>query len=319
MIFVDLSAEKLATFETCPRRYIWTGKYQALRVSLMGALYRALDAGLRAEKDPEQAAQNELLALAASPGLDVTGHDVYSIAMSHARLAGIVSVALRSASTAPWSPWPDGKVVLNGYPTHGWRSACYDSGDGAPRRIVLVDHWSSDRKAQEMRGWRTLGEACALRKPILLTAVTIGHSSDKRRVSPWTRCYQHPRNRQFRFKRTTSTEVFGATWLPFWREDLEISTADWLTQMQKDGCMEDLVNTASVAVPARRDAYAQEMMRMADEMEGGNQGPGRPRDYPPMRLAGCYGFSPCPFLCVCHGASPPRPETYGFVPLSALD
>ena len=310
-----LNAEKLSTWETCPRRYQWQNRYQALRVSPLRALYMALDAGLRAESNPERAAENELLALAASPGLDVLGPNVYPIAMHYAKLAGILSVALRSASDAPWCPWPDGKMVLNGYPTHEWRSACYDAGDGHPRRIVLVDRWSDDREAQELRGWRTLGEACALRKPIVVTAVTIGASHEKRRVSPWTRCYQHPRNRQFRFKRTTSAEDFGANWLKLWREDLEIPTADWLTRMRKDGCMEDLVHTVSVPVPARRDDYARQIMRIADEMGGMNPPPGRAPEHPPMRLAGCYTFNPCPFIVVCHGASPHRPELYGFLPI----
>jgi hypothetical protein len=69
---MSLSTERLAVWELCPRRAIWTNRY-ATRVSLMGALYRALNAGLTAEKSPEQAAQNELLAIASNPGLDIYG------------------------------------------------------------------------------------------------------------------------------------------------------------------------------------------------------------------------------------------------------
>jgi hypothetical protein len=32
-------------------------------------------------------------------------------------------------------------------------------------------------------------------------------------------------------------------------------------------------------------------------------------EVPPMRLAGCHGFSPCPFLGVCPGT---KPELFGF-------
>ena len=71
----------------------------------MGALYRALDAGLKAEKSPEQAAQNELLGIASNPGLDIYGGAVYSIATHFAWLAGVISQALRTAFLAPWSDW----------------------------------------------------------------------------------------------------------------------------------------------------------------------------------------------------------------------
>jgi hypothetical protein len=175
--------------------------------------------------------------------------------------------------------------------------------------VVLVDRWSDDRKAQEMRSWRSIGEACALKSPIMLTAVTIGSSKDGRRISPWTRCYQHPRNRTYRFKRKTSQEDFGATWKPIWREDSGFPTAEWLTRMQKDGCMADAVQTCSVPVPPRRGDYVREIQRIALDIERWQE---RVGETPPMRLAGCYGWSPCIFLGVCHGAAAPVPENYHF-------
>jgi hypothetical protein len=288
-----LSSEKLVTLETCPRRFLWTGKYRT-RVSLTRALYIALDAGLRTEKDPESTAENELLALAASPGLDIVGHDVYAVAMHFAKLAGILAAALRSAWKAPWV-----KVGAE-----DWSSACYTGVDDVVRRIALVDNWSDTRRQQEVFGWRTLGEVCALNRPILVTAVTIGQAREKRRHSAWTRCYRHPRNRTFRFQRKTSEEDFSKTWAPVWREDSGIKTADWLKQMREDGSITDLVHTVEVPVPKGREAYLAEMSRSALEMDA-------LPDVPSMRLSGCHGFSPCPFLGVCPGD---EPEKYGFRP-----
>lgn len=300
-----LSAEKLSIWELCPRRFIWTQKYGMPRISLVAALYRSVDAGLRSDKDPERAAENEFLALAASPGLDILGHDIYAIAMHHAKLAGIVSVALRSGSDGPWMPWGD--TTLAG--GHTWHSGCYNAGDGVARRVVLADRWGDDRKSQEMRSWRTLGEACALKQPIAVTAVTIGAAKDRRRISPWTRTYQHPKNRMYRFRRLSSEEDFSATWNRLWREDAGVSTTDWLTQMKKDDCMKEAVQTALCPAPPRRESYVREMQRYAIDMVRLEE---RVGDQPPMRLAGCYGFSPCIFLPVCHGAAPPVPENYGF-------
>lgn len=284
-----LSSEKLVTYETCPRRFLWTGRYRT-RVTLSRALYLALDAGLRTEKDPERTAENELLAIAASPGLDIVGGDVYAVAMHHAKLASVIAVALRSAWNNPWRPVS--------HEEH-WASACYETASGDIRRIALVDNWSDSRRQGEIHGWRTLGEVCALNRPILVTAVTIGNSRDKRRHSAWTRCYRHPRNKTFRFQRKTSEEDFSKTWAPVWREDSGIKTDEWLTQMRADGAIADLVHTVEVPVPKGREAYLGEMKRLAGEMEG-------LPEVPPMRLSGCYGFSPCPFLGVCPEANPEK-------------
>ena len=263
------------------------------RISPLRAVYLALDAGLKTDKDPERTAENELLSLAARPGLDIEGGDVYAVAMSHAKLAGILAAALRSAWQEPW------KQIA---PTPTWESACYDAGDGHIRRIALVDRWSGDRKQQEIGGWRTLGEVCALNRTVLVTAITIGTSQDKRRHSAWTRCFRHPRNRTIRFQKRSADEEFSANWEKAWREDAGIKTADWLKMMKEDGCMTDLVHTVQVPVPRGRDAYLKEMERIAGEMAG-------LPEVPPMRLAGCHGFSPCPFLSVCPDTDP---KAHGF-------
>lgn len=299
-----ISGERLSIFDDlCQRRYVWLGKYHA-RVPLVKALYHSIDAGLMtAKENPDQVAENELLALAANPGLDVTGHDVYAIAMHYAKLAGILTAVLRSASSAPWRRLDElGIETPIGTPLT-WRSACYDAGDGIPRRIVLVDRWSEDRKLAERRNWRTLGEAVALDRSIVLTAIAIGQTYEKRRVSPWTKAYRHPGNRTLRYRKRDG-EAFGSKWLPIWRENSDLTTLEWLEGMQHDGCM-DQIASVKVPVPERREDYLAEMLRIASEME--NIG-----EVPPMRLAGCHGFSKCPFTSVCFGAKPPLPENYGF-------
>jgi len=290
-----ISADQLVSFETCPRRYHWTPKYENLRVPLLRALYVALHAGLLAETDPERAATDKYLSLAASPGLDIEGHDVYAIAMHHAKLAGIVATALRSTTTAPWTLFPA---------TDTWESACYDMGDGKPRRIVLVDRWSDSRKQEEIYSWRTMGEVCGLDQEIFVTAVTIGPSKDKRRHSAWTRGYRHPQNSTLRFKLNNGKQ-FSSDWLSQWREDAGVPTGDWLGKMTDDGCMVDMVHTMSVPVPTRKDQYIAEMDRLSGEIVA-------KREKPPMRLAGCFGFNPCPFVRVCHGSLPHEPFRYGF-------
>lgn len=288
------SAEQLVAQEVCPRRRAWSEQYEGFRVSLTGALYTAMRAGLTTAADPEKTAEDALLALAARPGLAVEGPEIYSIAMSYAKLAAILAVALRSGG-APWALCPA---------TDTWVSGCYNAGDGVPRRLVLVDRWSKDREAQESTNWRTVGELVALETPILITLVEIGTTRGGRRISPWTRAYRHPKNNTCRFRKLHGPDTF-AGWNPVWREDCELKTKDWLDLMTKDGCM-DAIQTRRVGLPARPERYLTQIESMKVEMD-------RP-GLPPMRLAGCHdrASGECPFLVVCHGPKEEDPARYGF-------
>ena len=297
-----INAEKLSTWELCARRAVWQERYVNLRVSLIRALYMALDAGLCTDKDPEKAAENQFLSLARDPGLDILGSDVFAIAVHYSKLAGILALSLRSAFAKPWehvgmAPLPKGIA---------WKSSLYIA-EAKLRRIVLVDHWSDDRRMEERWNWYTVGEVCALNIPFLLHAITIGKSQEKRRYSPWTRCTQAPHTNVFRFKRKKSTEGFAPSWREAWREDCDIPTEHWLTRMREDGCMTDLVHTLEIPKLPSKDAYLKEMVRMAREIE-------RAPELPNMRLKGCFGFAPCPFRFVCHDElNPPEPELFGFM------
>ena len=84
-----INAEMLSTWELCPRRAVWQERYINLRVSIIRALYMALDAGLTTTDDPEKAAENHFLSLSREPGLDILGADVFAVAVHSAKLAGI--------------------------------------------------------------------------------------------------------------------------------------------------------------------------------------------------------------------------------------
>lgn len=290
-----LSSERISTYELCPRRMAWTERYSLPFLSPIRALHVALNAGLTtASPNPERIAVDTVITLARSPGLDLIGN-IYSLAMHYAKLAGVLTAALRSGSD-PWLPLtpttlPDGSQ---------WSSACYTvPGAELPVRIALVDRWTDDRRRGELGGWRTVGEVCALNSPINLTAINIGPALHQRRHSAWTRCYRHPRNRTFRFQRRHSEEDFSRTWTKLWREDCDLATRVWLDKMHEDGCMDDLVAHITVPVPSRRAAYLLELERMAGQIA-------TLPTTPEMRLAGCWGLSPCPFTTVCPGTNPTR-------------
>lgn len=292
-----LSSEILTSYDACERRGLWMRLYDRFRVPPLAALYRALDAGLTGEK-PEQAGHT-IMTIAAQEGLDVTERAVYEIAVHYAHLANILATFLRGQGPA-WIRVKD--VPLGG---HLWHSACYEAGERI-RRIALVDYWSDDRRDQELRGWRSQAEMAALGRPLILNALSIGQTQAGRRVSHWARSWAHPQNKRIRFKRTTgTTEGFAATWNKIWRENSDLTTEQWLDQMQRDRALDEVVHTVLAEVPARAQEVRQDMLRIAREMT--DQKP-----LPPMRRAGCYGFSPCPFLGVCYGNQKPVPSLYGY-------
>ena len=101
---------------------------------------------------------------------------------------------------------------------------------------------------------------------------------------------------------STQKEDFSRTWAKLWREDCDLGTLPWLTKMHEDGCMDSLVARVTVPVPIRRISYLMELERMA-------AGIASLPPVPEMRLAGCWGLSPCPFTSVCPGTDP---EQWGF-------
>lgn len=292
-----MNAQDLTDYELCERRMRWTRDYVPFRISLIGALYKGLHAGLTS-KDPETSAKNAVMEAAANPGLDVDGRS-YDLAVHLAHLAGIIAVYLRGKD----EPW---KLVV---PVNGWEPAVYEL-DERIRRVVLVDHWTDDRKLQEARSWRTVGEICALDRPMLLNAISISQSVNGRRVSHWTRAFTHPQNGHIRFQ-PKHVEKFAGSWEKVWRESSQVKTEEWLATMQQDEAFVDLVHSLKIPVPKRRQEFLADMKRMGERIEG-------LPEVPPMRRSSCMGFSPCIFREVCHGPERKMPEYVGFLPVKAL-
>jgi hypothetical protein len=292
-----LTSEILTSYDACERRALWASQYERFRTPPLAALYRALDAGLTGEK-PEMAG-HALMHIAATESLDVRTYAVYDAAVHYAHLATLLATYLR-AKGPPWTHVEDATLGR-----HQWRSACYETGGKEMRRLALIDHWSDDRRDQEMRGWRTYGEMAVLNRPVLLNAIAIGSVHQGRRVSAWTQAWTHPKNRHIRFKRKASSESFSGAWLKQWREHADLTAEQWLDQMARDGIFADLVHTTLVPVPPRIEETVGDMKRIARELES-------MQAVPPMRRTGCYGFSPCPFLAVCYGAQEAVPSVHHF-------
>jgi hypothetical protein len=297
-----MNSQDLQVYELCPRRFVWTSSFVAFRISPLAALYQAIHEGLVGNGEAD--AKTKLISLASMPGLDINGPDVYDVATHYAFLAGVIVTYLRGRDDA----WKLVKPTSKPFP---WEPSVYESPDGRIRRIVLVDRWSEDRKVEEARSWRSIGEICVAGREMLLNALVIGSTHNKRRTSHWTRALTHPRNKGIRFKKRSGGPEFAGSWEPVARESWTGTTEDWLGAMQTDDCFEEAVHSLRISIPPRRQEFLDDMARMHKEMAGLEEDP-------PMRRSGCFGFSPCVFSDLCHGRDRETPATRGFLKYSDL-
>ncbi len=290
-----MNADTLERYDRCRRLVAWDLQYVNFRLSPIRALYLALDEGLTGGD-----AENKLMELAANPGLDLEGADVYALAKHYAALAATLTTYLRD------TPWVKTQPVQN------WTTQCYDSGQEL-RRVVLVDRWNDQRKMSEIRSWRTVAETSMLNRPMLINFIVIGSTIEGRRVSPWTRTVAHPVSKQIRFaKKSHKIDGFAASWVPVWRENWEGSTLEWLAGMQKDGVFTELVHSVRVPVSPRRDDIVRDINRISDAIAS------LPRN-PPMTRSACYQRTPCRYVDVCHSPKGGTPADHGWFPLSELE
>jgi hypothetical protein len=146
-----------------------------------------------------------------------------------------------------------------------------------------------------------------LERPMLLTAIVIGHTSSSRRLSHWTKAFTHPKNGTIRFERREYLgKGFSGTWGTVFRERSGIKTHDWLNAMNKDSAFDSLVHNLRIPVPVRREEFVDDIYRMRDEIS-------RLPEVPPMRRSGCHGFSPCIFRDVCFAPERVTPKEVGHI------
>jgi hypothetical protein len=280
-----LTTSDFENFDTCERKYLWSRKWLFPRISLMGAMYKALDAGL--VSGSPQTAKDTLMSLAANPGLDIQGYAVYDIAVHHAALIEILTTYLLGKGEA-WIPAHPVKLD-----NHEYQPESYLMPDGRLRRVVLCAWFDDARKLKEAHGWRTVGDIAATGRPMLLNALTIGNSRQGMRHSPWTRGFLHPTNKTLRIQRVAQREKepFSDSWKKVWRERTDFGIPEWLKVMQQDNAFEGNVNSFAVPVSENRELLEREMLERIKEMATAKDR---------MRRSGCFGLSPCGFAKVCH-------------------
>jgi hypothetical protein len=278
-----ISTEDFVQHDTCQCFHTYTARYEPLRVSLNYALNESISAAFEANNPAY--ASDKVMALAASPGIEIESKNLYPSVVHHNRLAELLATYLLSV----------GEVTTPAPITCKWgeyQPKSFLTPDGRLRRVILCDRWNTDREHLERMSWRTVADSAITNRPMLLNVLIIGGVRDGFRPSVWTKGYEHPENKTIRVQRREG--LFGDTWKPVYREQTDLKPIEWLKIMQQDGAFEGRVFSFTVDVPSNRDEVLEQLALMASEMGSLRQ-----------TRSACYRFKPCTFLPSClSGKSP---------------
>lgn len=242
-----IDAACMESWEGCRRRWTWQQNHELIRVTPMGALYRAIDQYLTADKVEPDVIKAWIMTEAGERGIWSKRQDTYDMMTNYAHLAECVARILRQPSAGPIEKHRPIEIAKR----MEWQPNSYLIDNGLRiMRVVLVDHWDEDRQASELHSWRTVGDVCTTELPMTLRVIVIGHNREGRRHSAWTKGQQHPVNRQLRFARKHGkADGLAASWKTVWREECGINAQAWLEQMSRDGVLRELAFDRPVKVP----------------------------------------------------------------------
>jgi len=307
------TAELLTAFELCPRKGFWSQSWEQNRLNPGRIVSEGIKVAVRATGQREtpfgEVAGDAVMQLATDRGLDTNSHRIYESALHHACLADLLTTVVRKPSDPAWETPP---------PVQYWMSGCFVTPDGNTlRRIVLVSHWSDERKESESRSWFSLGEMTHYDLPMQMIVFVICQQKDGLRSSPWTRGFLHPRSHQLRFRKKSrsTSEVFNEKWEQIKREDhAEITRETWLEAMLRDDVLPEVCMRIDLPRPSKdqslriRQMASQKLERLYTLNEK-----------PEANLSSCDWPLPCPFKKCCHILPEVDPsEKMGFVSLESL-
>lgn len=235
----------------------------------------------------------------ANPGLEVSGHDPYKIALDFCACLETIITTLGRRPLLKLSPVASKPLVGTNVE---WSFLSHEDERGELHRIITVDRFDDDRLSQEMHSWFVFGDVCMHRKPMHLHFIEIGQLRDGRRHTPWARAWQHEyiANR-LKFQRKGNKELQGAAWKAVFLSDSNAHTAEtWVEQMESEGVAETLIHDVEVSVPSldHIKAFKRDLKTEADQMQRWEQSVTNPQMVPMSRSA-CDNPFPCPMQAIC--------------------
>lgn len=281
-----MNTSDFVNHDRCARFRTWSSRYELPRIPLSEALHLGLRAGL-IEGD-QAAAYAKFMTLAANPGLDIEGRDIYDIAVHHAQMLEVLTAYL--TTDGPWQP-----ALPVSFAGGTFEPMSFQLPDGRLRRVVLCSTWNEMRGLEEKYSWWTMADVAATGRPMLVNVMVIGSSQGGYRRSPWTTGYLHPENGILRIRKKEGQ--FTDRWKKMYREQTDRTTLQWLSKMQQDEAFDGIVESFSVDPPDA--SVLKDMERIAAEIrQNGTE----------MRRSGCFQKVRCPMADLCHGSAYKTPS-----------
>lgn len=288
---MNLSAALYDTFDRCPRRLAIEREYEPRAISPLGLMYAGVEGGI-VSPDPCEGAKDAVRSLATVRDIDSPNLAAISAVRHVGLMAEVISLALRRkfGPMRRLDPVPMGE--------HRWASNLFETRSAILHRIFLVSHIDDDVLRGFAHSWGTVGELAALGRDITLTFIAIGAQRNGRRHSHWSKCFQHPvQKNALRFGRRKGSNGFTSNWTEVWREQTNIPAERWLNQMHADEVLGDLIQSRTIPYrekDARMIQAKKDLITILPSMEAASIDS-------PMRRSSCdeIGRGPCPHQVYC--------------------
>jgi hypothetical protein len=240
-------------------------------------------------------AKTTFLEKAANPGLDLLGgRDPYTAAKGWVSLLETVLYGL-SKTQIPvlHDPLP---VKLTASIDYHFLSWADDSGQ--LHRFITVDQLDSDTLAREGHSWRTAGDICMARVPMVLHFIVIGRQQELGKfASAWSRIWRHPSPRLHVYK---FAKPSGESWKAVYRTETDRSAAEWVEDAWSEGAILPLMQDILLEEPAehiRLDTLSQITL----EADASRRVVAEDWRSLPMSRGACDLFTPCVWQNCCYG------------------
>jgi len=181
---------------------------------------------------------------AANPGLDLLGgRDPYSVAKGWvAMLETVLHGLAKTQIPVLHDPLPVKLTASIDYKFLSWAD---DSGQ--LHRWVTVDTADNETIYREMHSWRTFGDICLARVPMILHLIVIGRQQELGKfTSAWSRIWRHPSPRLHVYK---FSKPKGESWKAIYRQQTDWNAEEWVEKAWQENAIQPLLQDMLVEEP----------------------------------------------------------------------
>lgn len=300
---IYLNGHTISQFQKCRRIHAISRTHRLYKwrpQSLAGACLRHAIFSLSSGEDPEKVgnqAVNYFMSNARSPGLDVVGTDVYTLAADYCAIIRNVLEYLSRLTLLPLREVSPISLTSTIY----WQFLSHMDETGSLHRWKFVDYIDSDITA-ELHSWEVFGDIAAADTPMTLHLVAIGQRKAQHQHSSWCKIYAHPKLQNvFRFQHKNKTKLEGE-WKPIWFSgNSQNNPKQWVDNMLNDNAVDSLVRHIPVKEISKehQDLFVRDAIAEGELMETISKYKTDPRDLPMSRYACDHPFA-CPHQMFCY-------------------